>query len=493
MPPVPECTTCTSASPPTEHGSQSAALLGEAGIGALGREKTARSVIAAFTNPSILGGHAMPARCLLTLLSVILALCLLAGCPPPPQGDTPSAPSTNAAGATAQPSGEGGKIRFLAMEYDTNTRGFMKKLEEGFNRENPGYELSIEVVDWNSGKDKLNTLISSGNPPDLVNVGSRWIPEFVAIDAVEPLDSYVTQEFRDKFLPIALQGAQYQGKLYGLPIAVSARALYYNKGVLDAAGVQPPKTWDEIISVSKKINAPDKGQFAFGIQGNKVETDVYFYYFLWANGGEILSEDGKKAAFNSEAGVQALQFMCDLVSKHKVTEPNPTAYDREGLQEQFKSGKLAMMITGPWFWGMLDKQTPNLKYGLAPIPASKKQVTMAVTDDIILMKGSKNKQAAWKFVEYFYQPALRQEWAQTFGMLPELKAVAESDFIKKSPQWSKFMELLPTGKFVPLHPKWTGVEDEVRTGIQEALMGKKSPKQALDEAAQRVDKVISSS
>ena len=156
----------------------------------------------------------------------------------------------------------------------------------------------------------------------------------------------------------------------------------------------------------------------------------------------------------------------------------------------FKGGKLAMMITGPWFWGMLDKQAPDLEYGIAPIPARKQQVTMAVTDNLILMKACRDKGAAWKFVEHFYRPELREEWARTFGMLPELKAVAESEFITSSPQWTKFMELLPTGKFVPLHPRWTAIADEIVTGVQQALMGRKSPQAALDDAAQRVDRVI---
>lgn len=428
---------------------------------------------------------------LLSCLVIVTAgAALLSGCPPPP-GQTAAPPAANAAlPAAPTSSGGAGEIKFLAMQYDTNTRPFMEKLEAAFNRDNPDVKLSVEIVDWNTGKDKLNTLLAAGNAPDLVNVGSRWIPEFVALDAVEPLDSYVTQEFRDRFIPIALQGATYQGKLYGLPIAVSARALYVNQGLLDAAGAKAPENWEQLVQVAKKIQAPEKGIFGFGMQGNKVETDVYFYYFLWANGGEILSPDGTKAAFNSPEGVEALQFMCDLVNKYKVTEPNPTAYDREALQDQFKAGKLGMMITGPWFWGMLAKQVPNLKYSLAPIPAAKKQVTMAVTDDIIIMKACRNKQAAWKFVEYFYKPELREEWAQTFGMLPELKVVAESDFIKKSPQWSKFMELLPSGKFVPLHPRWTAVEDELRTSIQQAFLGQKSPKEALDAAADRINAVL---
>ena len=381
-------------------------------------------------------------------------------------------------------------IKFLAMEYDTNTRPFMDKVKQQFEAANPDIKLDIEVVDWNLGKDKLATQVAANQAPDLANVATIWLPEYVALDVIEPLDSYLSAEMRDRFIPLTLHGAEYQNKLYGLPIAVSARAMYYNKGLLDAAGVKPPANWKELVTVAKKVTDPAKGVYGFGVQGSKVETDVYYYYFLWANGGEILSKDGTQAAFNSPAGVEALQFMVDLVSKDKVTEPEPTAYDREGLQEMFKSGKLAMTITGPWFWKMLKKDVPDLKYGVAPIPGNKQQKTMAVTDNLIMFKSCKDKQAAWKFVEFFYKPELRQEWAETFGMIPELKSVANSDFIKQSPEWSTFLKLLDSGVFVPLHPRWTAIAKEIEVGVQEALLKQKTPKAALDAAKTRVDAIL---
>ncbi|MHB8996248.1 MAG: ABC transporter substrate-binding protein [Armatimonadota bacterium] len=384
----------------------------------------------------------------------------------------------------------GTTVKFLAMEYDTNTRPFMDKVKQQFEAANPDIKLDIEVVDWNLGKDKLANQVAAGQAPDLANVATIWVPEYVQLDVLEPLDGYLSAEMRDRFIPLTLHGAEYQGKLYGLPIAVSARAMYYNKDLLDAAGVKPPTNWDELVTVAKKVTDPTKGIYGFGVQGSKVETDVYYYYFLWANKGEILNAEGTQAAFNSPEGVEALQYMVDLVHKEKVTEPEPTAYDREGLQEMFKSGKLAMTITGPWFWKMLKKDVPDLHYGVAPIPGNEQQKTMAVTDNLIMFKTSPNKEAAWKFVEFFYKPELRQEWAETFGMIPELKSVANSDFIKQSPEWTTFLGLLDSGVFVPLHPRWTAIAKEIEVGVQEALLKQKTPKAALDAAKVRVDALL---
>ncbi|MGD9496982.1 MAG: sugar ABC transporter substrate-binding protein [Armatimonadota bacterium] len=421
-----------------------------------------------------------------TIAIVALLALMAAGCPRqqvggPTVGPEPPVPTQRT------------QVSFLAMEYDTNTRPFMQKLEQQFEQANPEIDLRIEVIDWDAGFQKLSTLIAAENAPDLANIATLWLPEMVDLDVVEPLDGYVSEQMRERFIPMTLQGAQYQGKLYGLPIAVSARALYCNADLLAAAGKQPPRTWEELVEVAKACDSPDEGIYGFGLQGNKVETDVYWYYFLWANGGQILSEDGSQAVFNSPKGVQALQFCVDLVHKHQVTQPEPTAYNREGLQDLFKSGRLAMMITGPWFWGMLEKDVPNLHYTLAPIPAHTDQVTMAVTDNLIMFQSCADKDAAWKFIEFFYDPQLRLEWAKTFGMLPELKEVAENEYITSSEQWSLFMSLLPTGRFVPLHPRWTTIAEEIKLGIQEALLEQKTPQQALDDAAQRVNAILAGS
>ncbi len=419
-------------------------------------------------------------------IGIAAALAALAitftGCPQPSQE----------VGPTGEPQATGAKtkIRFLAMEYDTNTRPFMKKLKKSFEAANPDIDLNIEVIDWDAGRDKLSTLINADNAPDLANIATIWLPELVSLEVVQPLDEFVSDEMRARFIPKTLRGASYQGKLYGLPIAVSARALYCNSKLLKAAGEKPPATWDDLLRVARKCQDPANHVYGFGVQGAKTETDVYWYYFLWANGGRILNEDKTRATFNSPEGVEALQFVVDLIHKYKVTQPDTTAYDREDLQPLFKSGKLAMVITGPWFWGMLEKDVPDLEYELAPIPRRKEQVTMAVTDNLIMFKSCKDKEAAWKFVQFFYDPKLRLEWAKTFGMLPELKEVAESDYIKSSPQWSLLMSLLPDGRFVPLHPRWTKISDEIRLAMEEAQLQTKSPKQALDDAAERVNAVL---
>jgi len=253
----------------------------------------------------------------------------------------------------------------------------------------------------------------------------------------------------------------------------------------------PPPASTSSPAPARAASGGGEQVYGFGLQAAKVETDVYFYYFLWGNGGEIIGPDGK-CALNSPQGVAALQFMLDLV-KDGASEPDPTAYNREGLQELFQAGRLGMMVTGPWFWGMLKEKAPSLEYGIAPIPGHTTQTTMAVTDNLVLFKDSPHKAAAMTFMRFFFDHNRQVAWDQSEGMLPGLKSVAQADFVTQSPQWSAFMELLPTGKFVPLHPKWKEIADKITASLQAAHTGELSAQAALDQAKAECDAILAAS
>jgi multiple sugar transport system substrate-binding protein len=385
------------------------------------------------------------------------------------------------------------RVSFLAMEYDTRTTDWERKLVDAFNQQSPDVEVALETVSWDNGHQLLATRLAGNQAPDLANVATIWIPEYVGLGKLEPLEPWMTPEFTQQFLdepPVLEAGSRYQGKLYGLPIAVSVRALYYNEEILERAGASPPRTWEELLTAGRKIKAAYAGQkvYPIGIQGKEVETDVYWIYFLWNNGGTILDERDR-AALNRPEGVEALQFMVDLVHREGLSQPEPTGYNRENLQDLFKAGKLGMVMTGPWFRGMLDREAPNLRYGVTPLPRHRDAVSLAVTDSLVMFNTSPNKEAAWKFVRYFYDPARRLDFARVSGMLPESKSVAQSPELLRNEKIRAFLEILPQGRFEPLHNDWQKISDVVREAVQEALLQRKTPRQALDDAARRINRI----
>jgi multiple sugar transport system substrate-binding protein len=335
-------------------------------------------------------------------------------------------------------------------------------------------------------------MVAQGKPPTLARVATRWIPEYVAAGLLEPVDSYMSAEFRSQFIPLLInEGSQYEGRTFGLPITVSSRALYYNKSLFKQAGLTlPPVNWAELRNASRAIHALGADQYGFGVQGNQAETSTYFYYFLWGNGGEILTTDGTRPAFNGPEGQEAAQFLKDMIDDG-LTQPDPAASGRADMETAFVEGKLGMVITGPWLARRLATEAPNLEYGLSTIPYQTTSTTLAAQDTLILFKQAENKEAAWKFVEFLYADEYRLKYALGDGVLPEKTSVAENSQITENPVYNFFMEKLPTGRFEPLNVKSADISTIVAEALKTAYQNEMSTTDALNGAAAKVLQMLS--
>jgi len=384
------------------------------------------------------------------------------------------------------------QVDFVFMKTSDLTEPYWQEVIQAFEAENPDIQVNLYVVTWAEGQQKIQDMIDDGNPPTLARVATRWIPQYVAAGLLEPVDSYMTPEFRAQFIPLLInEGSQYEGRTFGLPITVSSRALYYNKALFEQAGLStPPRNWDELRSAAQAVHALESDVYGFGVQGKDIETSTYFYYFLWGNGGEILTEDGTRPAFNGAEGQEAIAFLKGLVDDG-LTQPNPTESVRADLETAFAQGKLGMVITGPWLAKKLATEAPDLEYGLAAIPYQTTPTTLAAQDTLILFKQAKNKEAAWKFVEFLYRDEYRLKYDLTEGVLPEKISVAENSQIKDNPSFAFFMEKLPTGRFEPLNVKSADISTAVVNALQAAYRGEMTPLEALNEAAAQVLRMLS--
>ncbi|MDA8049727.1 MAG: extracellular solute-binding protein [Rhodospirillales bacterium] len=214
-------------------------------------------------------------------------------------------------------------VHVTVAYYSAATGPYFMQMAKEFEAKNPGINIRIDVVNWDTLLQTLQTDISGGVTPDLSIIGTRWLLTFVKDGIAEPLDHFMTPAFRDRFIGAFLKPGEIDGKVYGLPIAASARAMFYNKAMLTKAGFPDgPKTWNDVVAAAKKIKAA--GGYGFGLQGKAIETDVYWYYALWSYGGELINKEGK-AAFDSPAGIKALTLY-QMMIKDGLTQPGVTAY-----------------------------------------------------------------------------------------------------------------------------------------------------------------------
>jgi multiple sugar transport system substrate-binding protein len=386
----------------------------------------------------------------------------------------------------AVPAHAEGVVRVTVAYYSAETGPYFERMATEFEAANPGTDIQIEVVNWDNMQQKLTTDISGGTNSDLALIGTRWLVEYVQSDLVEPLDPYMDDAFRERFIGTFLSPGQIDATTYGLPIAASARAMFYNKTLLEAAGVEPPTTWDEVVSVAEAVTAT--GAYGYGMQGSEIETDVYFYYPFWSFGGELLTADGMSGV-NTEAGLQALTLYTDMIN-NGLTQPEPTASSREDVQDLFKQGRVAMMITAPFLASQIRDEAPDLQYGVIPVPSGTTQATYAVTDSIIMFRNSENKEMAWAFLDYIFTAQPRIDFTQQEGFLPTTVAEASDPYFADNAELKVFVDLLPGAKFAPLIANWEGMAAAVSRHLQAAYLGDADPATALAAAEAEANAAI---
>ncbi|WP_420963456.1 ABC transporter substrate-binding protein [Brucella sp. IR073] len=388
-------------------------------------------------------------------------------------------------------SAEAGEVRMTVAQYSSKTGPYFQEVKKAFEAANPGTTLDIEVVPWDVLLQKLTTDISAGTNADLSIIGTRWLIDFVQQGIAEPLDGYMNNEFKDRFIPTFLTPSVLEGKTYGLPIAASDRALYYNKDIFAKAGIKnPPKTWDELKADAEKIKALGGDVYGFGLQGKEIETDVYYYYAMWSYGGEILNKDGT-SGLSSPAALQAAKLYKSMIDEG-LTQPGVTSYAREDVQNLFKQGKVGMMITAPFLSNQIKEEAPNLKYGVAPIPsgATGARGTYGVTDSVIMFQNSKNKEEAWKVLDFLFQPEWRAKFNENEGFLPVEKKVAKMDYFANNADLAPFTALLQDARFAPVIPGWEEIADITSNAMQSIYLGNGEPETVLKEAAAKANAIL---
>ena len=381
------------------------------------------------------------------------------------------------------------QLRVTVAYYSAATGPIFEGMAKDFEAAHPDTEVKIEVVQWDNLQQRLTTDITGGTAPDIAIIGTRDLLDYAKNDIAQPLDSYMTPEFKARFIGSFLEPSTIDGKVYGLPIAASARAMYYNKDLLGRAGVgEPPATWDALVDAAKKIKAKGGGAYGFALQGKEIETDAYWYYALWTHGGELL-KDGK-SAIASDAGVRSATLYKSMIDEG-LTEPDPTGLNRQDIEKLFKQGRVGMLLSGPWLRGQIKTEAPDLKYGIAPMPQGTTKATYGVTDSIMMFQSSKVKDTAWRFLsEEAFSPKWRIEFTTKEGFLPVTHAEAEAPQIKDDPQLEAFTTLLPEAHFAPLIPNWEQMADTTSAALQTIYLGKAEPQPALQGAATKIDQLI---
>lgn len=346
-------------------------------------------------------------------------------------------------------------------------------------------EIKVEVIDvpWSMAHDRIVSMLLADDLPDLINIGSRWLPELVEMGAALSLEEAFGHK-KDMYYPGLVQTVEIGGELYAMPRAYSTQALIYRTDLIP----EPPTTWEELIEVAKNIQKenPDMYGFAFG-GADHVSTLSQYFTVLFSFGGQVTDADGR-LVLNSPEAVEALQLLVDMYREHNIV-PNPLEYHREELSELFSAERIAMFISGPWGGNALGLPPENdrIPYNSALVPAGPAGPgTEVVSDSTIVAATTRNKEAALTFLDFITTPEEQIIRDYTAGAVPQGPEMAQSPEFQGDSYFMTFIDMAQYGSPQPQPALWEPFQDVIVDMVQSALLGIQTPEQAIESASARL-------
>jgi multiple sugar transport system substrate-binding protein len=440
-------------------------------------------------------------RHFLRLATTTCGMALLAACAP--SAPTPTTPPQAGAGEetppTVAPQASPITVEWWVAEWNDLVRDWIQKeFVPSFASEHTNITVNPVFVDWGDYLTKLSTSFAGGTAPDLSAGGSSMVPTVATNNQGTVINDLVDEwgEFND-FYPTAQAVVQYKGDIYGLPSDIGVESLLWRKDLFEKAGLEPDKgpiDWDELTDYALQLTERDGD--AFDIAGFYLPMSGYgtwhrWVAFLWQAGGDILNEDQTRVIINEQPGVEALQFLADLLTKHKVS---PISAIEQAGPPIFTTGMVAMMIGGQDALAEVKQYAPDLydKVGVLTPPLKKVRPAGAVFPDWVFMTSqTKNPREAFSVLTAFVAPENNVRFNELYGCLPTRKsATAKATYIENDPLMAATQKNIDYGVPWPMVPAFSKIRENLTPMIQEAVTAGKSVKEALDDFAAGIQPLL---
>jgi len=380
------------------------------------------------------------------------------------------------------------QISVIAAQYGQNTPDWWVQFEKDFEAAHSDIDLVVECVSWNDIYTVVNTRISGKNAPDILNIDV--FADYQADGLLLPAKDYVSEETYNKLYPAFLEESNVDGTIWAIPDLASARAMYYNTEILEAAGVEaPPTTWAELREACEKIKAYDSSIYPWGVDMTTDEGQAAFAYYTWNNGGGFVDADGNWT-LNSPENVEAIKFAIDLVNSG-FTNSDPANDTRYNLQDMLGTGKVAMMIgpnSIPTYITDGGNDASKIAFTSIPSNAGKPSVSAGVMDRFMCFDNGYTDEelaAITAFFDFFYEDERYNAWVLMEGFLPATIAGGEA-LAASDPAQAPWVDIIGSCKFYPTaKAEWADVKQGVINVEQNALLDG-DVQQLLDELQSQI-------
>ena len=443
----------------------------------------------------------------------VAAVGLAAACAPTTTTPTPAQPSVPTAVAAGQAapaqSAAGAAVKFWHV-WGGDRQPLIEKVIADFQARTPNVKVEHTVLSQQGLQEKSLTAIAGGEPPDVLMLSTRDLPNFASHSALRGVDDLIQRDkldLKSTFYPGEVQTSTYQGKLYGLPLTAGGAGslVFWNKAHFREVGLDPdkaPRTWAEFADASGKLTK---------VAGGNVERVGSLYWisdnnwhkqWAYSNAASLYSEDGMKVMFDSRESVEALKYMLDNLERDAggyervrsfATQPGPGG--AEGNQSFFQ-GKLSMHLNGVFHFLQLEKEAPTLEYGVGVFPFNDQNPAAKPVQNVdgvwnyIIPKGARSVDGAWELIKYTTAGQGQADFFKAQGRPSVVPKYNEDpEYTKANKFWPVVQDALKQTRALPVTPVYAEDMKILAQYTEEALLKKRSAEEALHMATLEAQKV----
>jgi multiple sugar transport system substrate-binding protein len=404
----------------------------------------------------------------------------------PRTSDTPAAPVVARSRTTGRPI----TLEIWLTDWEQSTQHlFNDELVPAFEAANPDIAVNLQYLDWRVFSEKLIAAHAGGVLPDVFQAGAQFVAPVATKGMALPIDDKVQAwGQKDDYYDSAWNTVTYQGKTYGIPVLTAPQTLMYRKDMVP--GGQAPKTWDDLEQLALQSTKRDGDKFQVtGLNLHPIPEQ--FVWFLFQNGGDVFTTEGK-VTVNSPEAVEALDFFSKLFNQDKVSSKSTISAPTANVGAM-ASNLVAMQLGNQLTVRDFKDNNPAKKDELVVAdPIQKKvQVTTNWTDWLAISKQSRNPDAAWKFVQFIADKDNLLKYNETMYFIPPRKSLRTTGYMN-DPQLQQFVKIMEQyGRTINTSPAALEVYGTIlKNAVEDAVYQKKSSKQALDDAAKSIERAL---
>ena len=376
-------------------------------------------------------------------------------------------------------------------------QGINKVIAE-FEDLHPNVKIESIAIPFDQTRQQLLTMTAGGNPPDVAMLSGPWSQELGSKGALVDLNTLVTDEYLNDNWKGGLEAGQYEDSLYALPFSLTPHGFWYNKGLMEKAGLDPnnpPKTMDELEVAMEQIKSKlgSEGVYPIGIDTSLIDYAlVQFWPWLYAHDAKPIYNN--EANFNTEEVSNALEWL-----RHVVKEGySPVGQQIKELRELTAKDKIVFRIDGPYLKGVVESLNSAYEgdafyenFGVTTVPVGDNDSSKTLADihQLGILSQSKNQEVAMEFIQFLVSSDVSlKEYQIPSGVIPALKSTQTdlSDPITKA-YVDEIFETMVGG---PYGPDYGQIQQVVIEAMQKASLSDEPISKIVEDTDKKLKDIL---